>query len=185
MVDCFPWGNKSLWCVLMMQACDRADLVTCSCSWQEKPARDLPQLPYMWFGDHKEGFLKTPNVFWYPLTKSVVNVFYCLPLSASASLCLSIKIDIWASSSLYIWWNHQLFCRIVFNLQLTEEAQCFGRKRFFLPWKDLSLCSQHCSSAALIAAGKASDIRGWQFIICLGGTSICLQPWERWAYLID
>lgn len=90
----------------------------------------MPQLPCMWFGHHKEGFLKIPNVFWCPLTKSEVNVFYCLPLSASALLCLSIKIDILASSSLYIWWNHQLFCRLVFNLQLTGEAQCFGRKRF-------------------------------------------------------
>lgn len=168
----------------MCKWCDRADLVICSCSWQEKPARDLPQLPCMWFGHHKEGFLKIPNVFWCPLTKSEVNVFYCLPLRASALLCLSIKIDILASSSLYIWWNHQLFCRLVFNLQLTGEAQCFGRKRFSHHGRISALFSalfQCCSDCSW--QGQWHQRVAVHHLSC--GTSICLQPWERWAYLID
>lgn len=177
-----------------MQACDRADfLVTCSCFQQEKPAKDCHNCLTCDFGIIKKVFWKC-RIFPDTLSLSLQLMYFTVSLSVRL-LRLSSKIDISPSSSLYLWWNHQLFCRIVFNLQFIGEAQCFGRKRFFPTvtgsqsqvylMQPLFSAVKYRSGAVLIASGKAADTRGWQFIICLSGTSICLQPWERWACLID
>lgn len=140
----------------MLQACDRADfLVTCSCFQQEKPAKDCHNCLTCDFGIIKKVFWKC-RIFPDTLSLSLQLMYFTVSLSVRL-LRLSSKIDISPSSSLYLWWNHQLFCRIVFNLQFIGEAQCFGRKRFFPLWQDLSprctscnLCSQQLSTVPVL-----------------------------------
>lgn len=147
----------------------------------------------MWFWDYKEGFLKMQNISWYSLTKSVVNVFYCLPLSASASLVeqnrhftLEFPVHLMKSSVILqncfqppVYWRSSVFWKEeIFPTVTGSQSQVYLMQPLFSAVK-------YRSGAVLIASGKAADTRGWQFIICLSGTSICLQPWERWACLID
>lgn len=82
MVDLFPWGS-TIFCV-----CSPKGLLFVSLQlFLMREARQrFPVTALHALTRYEEGFLKNQNVFLYLLTKSLVNVFYSLPLSASALL---------------------------------------------------------------------------------------------------